>query len=85
PKWVEQKFQDAIEYEFKWWVREKFRVGYDEGFDQKTIINAILTGLNERENVAKYDTIKKIDYRTRKTEEKKRFKKLCLSELERNS
>lgn len=83
PRWVEQKFNDAIEYEFKWWVREKFRIGYDEGYDQKTIINAILTGLNERENIAKFDTIKKIDYRNRKTEEKKRFKKLCLAELER--
>jgi len=82
PKWVENKFAMAIEYEFKWWVREKFRVGYeDEGWDQKTIVNAILRGLNVRNNAVNSDTIKKIDYRTRRKEEKIRFKKLCLKEL----
>ncbi len=82
PNWVEEKYSDAIEYEFKWWVREKFRVGYEEeGWDQKTIVNAILRGLNVRNSVANFDTIKKIDYRNRRKLEHIRFKKLCNAEL----
>jgi len=82
PIWVEEKFADAIEYEFKWWVREKFRLGYEEeGWDQKTIISAILRGLNIRNNAINSDTIKKIDYRNRRKDEQKKFKKLCGDEL----
>jgi len=77
PKWVEDKFKDAIEYEFKFWVRERFRIGYEEeGMDQKTIINTILRGLKVRNNEANSDMIKKIDYRNRRKKEEIQFKKL---------
>jgi hypothetical protein len=77
PKWVEEKFKDAIAYEFKFWVRECFRIGYEEeGMDQKTIINTILRGLKVRNNEANYDMIKKIDYRNRRKKEEIQFKKL---------
>lgn len=82
PNWVEDKFSMSIEYEFKWWAREKFRVGYEEeGWDQKTIVNAILRGLNVRNNAVNFDTIKKIDYRNRRKVEEIHFKKLCKAEL----
>lgn len=81
PKWVEEKYNDAIEYEFRWWIREKFRIGYDEeGWNQQLIILAILRALNTRNSEANYDRIKKIDYRNRRKAEKKRFKKLCDAE-----
>jgi hypothetical protein len=84
PKWVEQKFADGIEYEFKTWVKEKFHYGYAQGMEQKIIIDAILRGLNVRNNVANFDSIKKIDYRNRRKIEELRFKKLCIEELERD-
>jgi hypothetical protein len=82
PKWVESKITDGIDYEFKNWVREKFRIGYEQNWEQKTIVNAILRGLNVRNNAINFDTIKKIDYRNRRKTEEKRFRKLYLAELE---
>lgn len=77
PKWVEEKFRDAIEYEFKFWVKERFRKGYEEyNMDQETIIKAILRGLKVRNNKDNYEMIKKIDYRKRRTKEEIDFKNL---------
>lgn len=76
PKWAEQKIIDGIEYEFRAWVRERFSTGYELNYDQKTIVNAILRGLNVRNNVANFDAIKKIDYRNKRSKEENLFKML---------
>lgn len=81
PRWAEEKITDAIEYEFRSWVKDRFRIGYEEeGMEQKTIINAILRGLNIRNNVVNFDTIKKIDYRNKRKKEEIQFKKLITIE-----
>ena len=75
--WGEQKIADGIEYEFKAWVRQRFEVGYiKKKLDRKDIIEAILRGLNLRNNAANFDTIKKIDYRNRRRIEERRFENL---------
>lgn len=79
--WGEQKIQDGIEYEFRRWVDKKFENGYKKRFDQKDIVEAILRGLNVRNNAANFEAIKKIDYRTGRKEEEKRFKTLLLAEI----
>ena len=76
PKWAEEKLQDYIEADFRCWVRERFEIGYKKKFEQKEIIEAILRGLNVRNNAANYDTIKKIDYRYRRKVTEKRFSEL---------
>lgn len=84
PKWVEEKFTDAIEYEFKKWVERMFELGYQKRYEQKHIIEAILRGLDLRNNKDNYERIKKIDYRKRRREEEIRFNilvsdlKLCV-------
>ncbi len=81
PGWAQSKITDAIEYEFRWWVKERFRIGYeDERMDQKTIINAILRGLNVRNNSVNFEMIKKIDYRNKRKKEEIQFKKLLMLE-----
>lgn len=81
PKWAEEKISDSIDYEFRCWVKERFRIGYEElKMDQKTIIEAILRGLNVRNNEANFDMIKKIDYRNRRKREEIQFKKLIYFE-----
>lgn len=79
--WGEQKIQDGIEYEFRRWVDKKFENGYKKRFDQKDIVEAILRGLNVRNNAVNFEAIKKIDYRTGRKEEEKRFKTLLLAEI----
>ena len=78
------KFRDAIEYEFKFWVKERFRRGYEEyNMDQDTIVKAILRGLKVRNNKDNYEMIKKIDYRKRRTKEEIDFKNLlCVEKSE---
>lgn len=71
-----EQLVDGIEYEFKKWIHQRFESGYELGFDQKTIIEAILRGLNLRNSTANFDTIKKNDYRNRRKAEEKRFKML---------
>jgi hypothetical protein len=81
PKWAEEKITDAIEYEFRSWVKERFRIGYDsEKYEQKTIVNAILRGLNVRNNAVNFDAIKKIDYRERRKQEEIQFMRLLNTE-----
>lgn len=81
PRWAEEKINDAIDYDFRCWVKERFRIGYEEeGMDQRTIINAILRGLNVRNNAANFDMIKKIDYRNRRKKEEIQFKRLLTLE-----
>lgn len=79
--WGEQKIQDGIEYEFRRWVNLKFENGYRKHHQQKDIVEAILRGLNVRNNAANFDAIKKIDYRHTRKEEEKRFKSLLLAEI----
>ncbi len=76
PGWAQEKLVDNIEYEFKKWVREMFELGYQKKFTQKEIIEAILMCLNVRDNKVNYDTIKKIDYRHRRSNTRKRFLEL---------
>lgn len=71
--WGEQKIQDGIEYEYKKWAEERFEIGYLKGYTQKQIIDAILRGLNVRNNAANFDAVKQNDYRKRKKQEEKRF------------
>lgn len=79
--WGEQKIQDGIEYEFRRWVDKKFENGYRKKFSQKEIVDAILRGLNVRNNSANFDAIKKIDYRNGRKQEEKRFETLLLAEI----
>ncbi|WP_372775641.1 hypothetical protein [Mangrovibacterium sp.] len=79
--WGEQKIQDGIEYEFRKWVDRKFEKGYKKKYTQKQIVEAILRGLNIRNNSANFDAIKKIDYRNGRKEEEKRFEELLLADI----
>jgi hypothetical protein len=79
-EWGMQKIKNGIEYEFRKWVERRFEIGYEKRFDYKDIIEAILRGLNVRNNIANFDTIKKIDYRNRKKIEELRFLQLLNAE-----
>jgi len=78
--WGEQKIQDGIDYEYRTWVKRKFERGYEMGMSQDKIIEAVLRGLNVRNNTANFDAIKKIDYRNRRKAEEKRFESLLTNE-----
>jgi hypothetical protein len=81
PGWAQSKINDAIDYEFRCWVKDRFRIGYEEeNMEQKTIINAILRGLNVRNNTVNFDMIKKIDYRNKRKKEEIQFKRLLTLE-----
>lgn len=75
-KWGEQKIAEGIEYEFRRWLKNCFDKGYENGYQQKIIIEAILRGLNDRNNSVNFDMIKKIDYRYRRKIEETRFSEL---------
>lgn len=80
----QDQIRDELEYQFGKWLDLRFKRGYEMNYDQKTIIEAILRGLNIRNNAANFDAIKKNDYRTRRTEEGNRFNELlkdCRCEL----
>lgn len=74
--WGEQKIQDGIEYEYRKWVERRFEIGYEKKWSQKEIIDAVIRGLNVRNNAANFDAVKKIDYRNRRKTEEKRFQQL---------
>ena len=74
--WGEQKILQGIEFKFRQWITSRFDKGYEKGYSQKIIIEAILRGLNTRNSEANFDAIKKIDYRHRRTLEEKRFNEL---------
>jgi hypothetical protein len=78
--WGEQKIIDGIDYEYRKWVERCFETGYQKKWDQKEIIDAILRGLNIRNNVANFDAMKKFDYRNRKKNDEKRFIELLSTE-----
>jgi hypothetical protein len=81
PGWAQTKISDAIEYEFRCWVKERFRIGYeDEKMEQRIIVNSILRGLNVRNNSINFDMIKKIDYRNKRKKEELQFKRLLTLE-----
>lgn len=82
PRWAEDKIQDGIEYEFRCWVKDRFRIGYEDyNLDQQTIINAILRGMNVRNNAVNFDMIKKIDYRNRRRKAEIQFRNLISAEV----
>lgn len=68
-----EQIREEIDYQFGKWVQKRFERGYELKYDQKTIIEAILRGLNLRNNAANFDAIKKNDYRNRRKLEEKRF------------
>jgi hypothetical protein len=74
--WGEQKITEGIDYEFRRWIIQRFDRGYEKGYSQKIIIEAILRGLNDRNTSANFDAIKKIDYRHRRKSEERRFNEL---------
>ena len=74
--WGEQKIVQGIEYEFRRWIIQRFERGYEKGYSQKNITEAILKCLNVQDEVANYEAIKKIDYRNRKKTEETRFNEL---------
>lgn len=78
--WGIQKIENGIEYEFRKWVERRYEIGYGKRWDRKDIIEAILRGLNVRNNVANFDAIKKIDYRNHRKNEEIRFAELLLSD-----
>lgn len=79
-RWGLQQIQDGIEYEFRKWVERRYEVGYFKMFEQRKIIEAILRGLNVRNNAANFDAIKKIDYRNRRKAEEVTFANLLAIE-----
>lgn len=74
--WGEQKIVEGIDYEFRRWIIQLFDRGYEKGYSQKIIIEAVLRGLNDRNTSANFDAIKKIDYRHRRKTEERRFNEL---------
>lgn len=67
PGWCNDLIKDAIEADFRLWIRERFYVGYEKkGWEQQRIVNAILRRMNLRNNVVNFDMLKKIDYRNRR-------------------
>ena len=74
--WGSQKIVEGIEYEFRRWITQRFDKGYDMGYSQKIIVEAIVRGLNVRNTAANFDAIKKIDYRNRRKTEERRFDEL---------
>lgn len=75
-KWGEQKIQDFIEAEFNMHIKRFFDYGYEKGFSQKRIIEAILAGFNIRNNGISWDSVKKNDYRRRRKIRKQIFNEL---------
>lgn len=73
---AQEQIREEIDYQFGKWVQKRFERGYELNYDQKTIIEAILRGLNLRNNAANFDAIKKNDYRNRRKAEEKRFAEL---------
>lgn len=73
---AQEQIVTEIDYQFNKWVQKRFERGYELKYDQKTIIEAILRGLNLRNNAANFDAIKKNDYRNRRKAEEKRFAEL---------
>ena len=68
--WCEQLVNDAIEADFRLWLRERFWIGYErKGWEQQRIVCAVLRRINLRNNVVNFDMIKKIDYRNRRENE----------------
>lgn len=79
--WAEERIRDFINSNFRAWIRARFELGYSKRLDQKLIIEAILRGLNLRNNSDNFDMIKKIDYRNRRRKEEIRFEALLKNSL----
>lgn len=72
-EWGEIKINDYLEAEFRQWVRRRFEIGYRKNYKRDQIAEAILRGLNLRNQTVNFDTIVKIDYRQRRRDEEKCF------------
>lgn len=79
--WAEEKIRDFIDSDFRAWVRTRFEIGYYKNCEQREIVDAILRGLNLRNNSDNFDMIKKIDYRNRRKMEEIRFEALLTYSL----
>jgi len=78
PGWCNDLVRDAIEADFRLWLRERFWIGYEQkGWEQQRIVNAILRRMNLRNNAVNFDMLKKIDYRNRREREEKDADELC--------
>ena len=78
--WGLQRIRNGVEYEFRKWVERRFEIGYRKRHERKDIVEAVLRGLNVRNNCANFDAIKKIDYRNHRKEEELRFESLLEAE-----
>jgi hypothetical protein len=76
PAWRQTQIQTYLDSEFDRRIRDFFSIGYDYGYKQKQIIEAILTYYNIKHNKLTFDRIKKLDYRNRW-----RFKKSIADEI----
>lgn len=79
--WGLEKIKSGVEYEYRKWIERRFEIGYRKKHKQKAIIEAVLRGLNVRNNCANFDAIKQIDFRKRQKEEELRFESLLEPEL----
>lgn len=80
-EWGELKINDWLECDFGQWVARKFEIGYRKNYSQNQIAEAILRGLNMRNQTVNYEALIKKDYRRRRRIEEKRFESL-LSDCE---
>ena len=72
----EEQINDDLNVLMDKWLFKFFKRGYMKKYKQDEIVNAILRGLNMRNNVANFDAIKKFDYRERRKIEEKTFDEL---------
>lgn len=80
-RWGMQKIQDGIENEFRKFVERRYELGYRKKYEQREIIEAILRGLNVRNNAANFDAIKKIDYRNHRKTQEIQFSELLSADI----
>ena len=64
--WKAIQVVEFLESMFCLKMRENFITGYEKGFKQKQIIEAIIDNYNWKNNQVTFDMIKKMDYRIRR-------------------
>lgn len=65
PLYREQQINDYLEAVWNNVIREYFIIGYEKGYKQSLIIDAILKAFNIKKNALSFERIKKKDYRKR--------------------
>jgi len=78
--WGLQKIENGIKYEFIKWIKRRFEIGYEKNKTRKQIIEAILRGLNLRNNTTNFDAISKHDYRNKRKCEELSFQELLMDD-----